>query len=163
MYSASKIRKPWGTITHPKERNPDYLLGHQKLSAKQVSDVINRLYQDDWHQKREKMRASIRNENARRHYKTKTRTAAEVEDIVQRLTRNSEKNVTDSNRTGAMKEMGIYNTYACKGWNWTEILLSQTSVLYQGRVDGRFRAMGIGCDWLKIIIIIIKYNNYINN
>jgi hypothetical protein len=112
MSSASKIRKPWGTITHPKERNPHNLLGYQKLPGKQVQEVINRLYQEDWHQKREKMRASLRNDNVR--WK---KTAAEVEEIVQRLTRNSEKNVTDSNRTGAMKEMGIYNTYACKGWN----------------------------------------------
>lgn len=115
MYSASKIRKPWGTITHPKERNPNSLLGYQKLSGKQVNDVINRLYQEDWHQKREKMRASSRNENVRRNKPKKT--AEEVKEIVQRLTRNSEKNVTDSNRTGAMKEMGIYNTHACKGWN----------------------------------------------
>ena len=115
MYSASKHRKPWGTITHPKERNPNNLLGHQKLTGKEVNEVINRLYQEDWHQKREKTRASLRNENVQRK-KTK-KTAKEVEGIVQRLTRNAEKNVTDSNRTGAMKEMGIYNTYACKGWN----------------------------------------------
>jgi hypothetical protein len=115
MCSVSKSRKPWGTITHPKERNPKNLLGYQKLSGKEVNDVINRLYQEDWHQKREKMRVNIRNENVRLR-KTK-KTAQEVEEIVQRLTRNSEKNVTDSNRTGSMKEMGIYNTYACKGWN----------------------------------------------
>ena len=115
MYSASKHRKPWGTITHPKERNPNNLLGYQKLSGKEVDEVINRLYQVDWHEKREKMRASLRNENIR--VKKTKKTAKEVEEIVQRLTRNSEKNVTDSNRTGAMKEMGIYNTYACKGWN----------------------------------------------
>lgn len=116
MYSASKIRKPWGTITHPKERNPGNLLGYQKLSGEQVKQMIDRLYQEDWHQKREKKRVTqLRNENTKGLRSKKT--AAEVEEIVARLTRNSEKNVTDSNRTGAMKEMGIYNTYACKGWN----------------------------------------------
>ena len=117
MYTASKIRKPWGTITHPKEMNPNNLLGYQKISGKQVKEMINRLYQEDWHQKREKMRASLRNESVTKRNKIKPKTAAEVEEIVQRLTRNSERNVTDSNRTGSMKEMGIYNTYALKGWN----------------------------------------------
>lgn len=115
MYSSSKIRKPWGTITHPKERNPHNLLGYQKLSGRQIKDVINRLYQKDWQAKREKLRESSGNERVGRMKDKKT--AAEVEAIVERLTRNSDKNVTDSNRTGAMKEMGIYNTYACKGWN----------------------------------------------
>ena len=26
-------KKPWGTISHPKERDPDFLMGYQKLSG----------------------------------------------------------------------------------------------------------------------------------
>lgn len=120
MYSSrSSIRKPWGTITHPKERHPDKLLGYQKLNREQVRDVVNRLYQENWHEKRERKRSKSRQEYIARERRHEVkRSAAEVEDIVQRLTRNSERNVTDSNRTGAMKECGIYNTFACKGWNW---------------------------------------------
>ena len=113
MYATSKIRKPWGTITHPKERNPNNLLGYQKLSAKKINDLTNRLYQEDWHEKREKARS------ARKGEKTAgvKRTAHEVEVIVIRLGHKADRNVTDSNRTGAMSQMGIFNTFACKGWN----------------------------------------------
>lgn len=115
MYSHAKIRKPWGTITHPKERNPGNLLGYQKLSAQRISELTSRLYQEDWFEKRERARSGLRNRD-KTPVKPK-RTAIEVEQIVKRLTNKAEQNVTDSNRTGSMKEMGIFNTFACKGWN----------------------------------------------
>ena len=114
MYK-SKMRKPWGTITHPKERNPGNLLGYQKVSRQQISELTSRLYQEDWLEKRERSRAGLRKDKMGKP--ERKRTAGEVEEIVKRLTHKAERNVTDSNRTGSMKEMGILNTFACKGWN----------------------------------------------
>lgn len=114
VMNTSKIRKPWGTITHPKERNPGNLLGYQKLSSKKISELTRRLYQEDWLEKREKSRSGLHKGEMK---PLRKRTASEVEEIVRRLTYKAEKNVTDSNRTGSMKEMGIFNTFACKGWN----------------------------------------------
>ena len=37
-----------------------------------------------------------------------------VTNLVTRLTENSKS--PDANRTGANKEMGIFNSFACKGW-----------------------------------------------
>lgn len=115
----SKMRQPWGTITHPKERNPENLLGYQKVSRQQISELTSRLYQEDWlgkrEEKRERSLAGLRKDKMGKP--ERKRTAGEVEEIVKRLTHKAERNVTDSNRTGSMKEMGILNTFACKGWN----------------------------------------------
>ena len=40
--------------------------------------------------------------------------AETVNNLVTRLTENSK--APDANRTGANKEMGIFNSFACKGW-----------------------------------------------
>lgn len=39
-----------------------------------------------------------------------------VEEMVDRLTKDGNKKAPDANRTGANKEMGIFNSFACKGW-----------------------------------------------
>lgn len=36
--------------------------------------------------------------------------------MVDRLTADSKDKAPDANRTGANKEMGIFNSFACKGW-----------------------------------------------
>jgi len=39
-----------------------------------------------------------------------------VEALVERLSKNGQVKTPDANRTGANKEMGIFNSFACKGW-----------------------------------------------
>ena len=53
----------------------------------------------------------------RRWKYTRWKTDEDIEKMVERLTKDGEKKATDRNRTGAMKEQGVVNTYAWKGWN----------------------------------------------
>jgi len=107
-------KKPWGTITHPKERNPNFLMGYQKLSAQEVEDLVVRLNTPEWHNRHEKNAPKITRQTA---VEPKTQMKGEdIESTVLRLTKEAHKHATDSNRTGSMKEQGVCNTYQWKGW-----------------------------------------------
>ena len=107
-------KKPWGTITHPKERDPDFLMGHQKLTGGEVRRTVDRLFDRDWAKRHERNQPKL-------DRKTKVEClemgSEDIEKLVDRLTREGEKKTTDSNRTGSMREQGVVNTYAWKGWN----------------------------------------------
>ena len=107
-------KKPWGTITHPKERNPEFLMGYQKLSDRKINQVVDRLYIPDWTSRNEQKKAPI---DRRTKVEVHEMEDEDIEKMVERLTKDGEKKATDRNRTGAMKEQGVVNTYAWKGWN----------------------------------------------
>ena len=109
-------KKPWGTITHPKERNSKNLLGHQKLSSREIDAMVNRLFIRDWSNRHNARREK---EDCERRLQIKERplSAVEKKQMVERLTRNSARKAPDANRTGSMSVQGICNTYAWKGWN----------------------------------------------
>lgn len=107
-------KKPWGTITHPKERNPEFLMGYQKLSDRKINQVVDRLYIPDWTSRNEQKKAPI---DRRTKVEVHEMEDEDIEEMVERLTKDGEKKATDRNRTGAMKEQGVVNTYAWKGWN----------------------------------------------
>lgn len=107
-------RKPWGTITHPKERNPEFLMGYQTLSEGEINQMVDRLYIPDWTNRNERKQAPI---NRRTKVEVHEMEDDDIEKMVERLTKDGEKKATDRNRTGAMKEQGVVNTYAWKGWN----------------------------------------------
>lgn len=52
-------KKPWGTITHPKERSPEFLMGYQKLSDRKINQMVDRLYIPDWTSRNEQKKAPI--------------------------------------------------------------------------------------------------------
>ena len=52
-------KKPWGTITHPKERNPSCLMGYQKMTGDEVHRMVNRLYEPDWVNRTQSINQSI--------------------------------------------------------------------------------------------------------
>lgn len=107
-------KKPWGTITHPKERNPKFLMGFQKFNAKEVEEVVIRLNTPEWHKRHEKNAPQILRQTA---VEPKTKMKFEdIESTVERLTTDAKNKATDSNRTGSMKEQGICNTYQWTGW-----------------------------------------------
>lgn len=109
-------KKPWGTITHPKERDPDFLMGYQKLNGSEVRRMVDRLFEHDWTNRHER-------KQVKPDRRTKVEAAAgemgneEIEKTVDRLTRDAGNKATDSNRTGSMRDQGVVNTYAWKGWN----------------------------------------------
>lgn len=107
-------KKPWGTITHPKERDPDFLMGYQKMTGVEVRRMVDRLYVPDYTNRNERKQTEP---NRRTQVETTDMGSEEIEKMLDRLTRNAEKKVTDSNRTGSMREQGVVNTYAWKGWN----------------------------------------------
>lgn len=107
-------KKPWGTITHPKERNPEFLMGYQTLSEGEINQMVDRLYIPDWTNRNERKQAPI---NRRTKVEVHEMEDDDIEKMVERLTKDGEKKATDRNRTGAMKEQGVVNTYAWKGWN----------------------------------------------
>lgn len=107
-------KKPWGTITHPKERNPGFLMGYQKLSDRKINQMVDRLYIPDWTSRNEQKKAPI---DRRIKVEVHEMEDEDIEKMVERLTKDGEKKATDRNRTGAMKEQGVVNTYAWKGWN----------------------------------------------
>jgi len=107
-------KKPWGTITHPKERNPNCLMGYQKMTGDEVHRMVNRLHEPDWVNRTERKQPE---QNRRSKVEVTDMGSEEIEKMVDRLTRNAEKKVTDSDRTGSMREQGVVNSYAWKGWN----------------------------------------------
>ena len=108
-------KKPWGTITHPKERNPDFLMGYQKASSKQIDEVVQRLYVYDYVNRNDKKRTPI--DRKAKVEPDEPVDSADIEEVIERLTRNAERNVTDSKRTGSMNDEGIVNTFVWKGYN----------------------------------------------
>lgn len=108
-------KKPWGTITHPKERDPDFLMGYQKLSGGKIRQMVDRLYVPDWSNRNERKQLSV---DRRRKVEPSDMGSEEIEKMVDRLSRDGEKKATDCNRTGSMRDQGVVNTYAWKGWNW---------------------------------------------
>lgn len=107
-------KKPWGTITHPKERNPDFLMGHQELSGKEIEEQVQRLYVADWSSKLEKRQRPV---NRKTKVEPEDMSGEEIDKMVDRLSRNASEKATDRNRTGSMKQQGVVNTYMWKGWN----------------------------------------------
>ena len=105
-------KQPWGTITHPKERNANSLMGHQELSGKEIDEIVERLYTPEWHNRHEKRAARINRKTA----VEPEMSADDISNTVDRLTRGAEKRATDSNRTGSMREQGVCNTFQWKGW-----------------------------------------------
>ena len=108
-------KKPWGTITHPKERDPDFLMGYQKLSGGKIRQMVDRLYVPDWSNRNERKQPSV---DRRTKVEAPDMGSEEIEKMVDRLSRDGEKKATDCNRTGSMRDQGVVNTYAWKGWNW---------------------------------------------
>ena len=109
-------KKLWGTITHPKERNPNNLLGYQKLTSDEIDDMVHRLFVRDWNKRHD---AVIEREEQERKKSIRERplTGSEKQDMIERLSRDAANKAADANRTGATKLQGICNTYAWKGWN----------------------------------------------
>lgn len=107
-------KKPWGTITHPKERDPDFLMGYQKLSGGKIREMVDRLYVPDWSNRNERKQPSV---DRRSKVEASDMGSEEIEKMVDRLSRDGEKKATDCNRTGSMRDQGVVNTYAWKGWN----------------------------------------------
>lgn len=107
-------KKPWGTITHPSERDPDFQMGYQKLSGGKIRQMVDRLYEPDWTSRTERKQAPL---DRRTKVEVGDLGSEEIEKMVDRLTRDGHKNTTDCNRTGSMKQQGVVNTCAWKGWN----------------------------------------------
>ena len=107
-------KKPWGTITHPRERNPEFLMGYQNLRSNEVECMVDRLFVRDWANRNERKQPKA---DRRSKVEPTEIGSEEIEKMVDRLTRDADKKATDSNRTGAMREQGVVNTYAWKGWN----------------------------------------------
>lgn len=107
-------KKPWGTITHPKERDPDFLMGYQKLSGGKIRQMVDRLYVPDWSNRNERKQLPV---DRRSKVEASDMGSEEIEKMVDRLSRDGEKRATDRNRTGSMRDQGVVNTYAWKGWN----------------------------------------------
>lgn len=113
--TSKMAKKPWGTITHPKNRNPDFQMGYQKATGSQIDELVNRLYVPDYTNRNEKKQQAIVR-------KTKVEPkepfeSNDIEEIVERLTRKAEEKATDAKRIGSMKVQGVVNTYAWKGYN----------------------------------------------
>ena len=106
-------KKPWGTITHPKERDPDFLMGYQKLSDGKIRQMVDRLHEADWTNRDERKQPVV---NRKTKVEASDMGSEEIQKMVDRLTKDGQK-VTDCNRTGSMREQGVVNTYAWKGWN----------------------------------------------
>ncbi|XP_028518877.1 uncharacterized protein LOC110251927 [Exaiptasia diaphana] len=107
-------KKPWGTITHPKERNPDFQMGYQKASSKQIDEMVQRLFVHDYSNRNEKKKTAL---DRKVEVEPSEFDQNEVDEVVERLTRNAERNVTDAKRTGSMTQQGVCNTFAWKGYN----------------------------------------------
>ena len=108
-------KKPWGTITHPKERNPNHLMGFQTLGSEEIAKQVQRLYVPDWSNR---VKDKLRPPSRRAKVEPLDMNDDEIDRMVVRLTRGASDKATDQNRTGSMKEQGVVNTYMWKGWNW---------------------------------------------
>ncbi|XP_071480474.1 uncharacterized protein [Diadema setosum] len=97
-------KRPWGTITKP----DDMHLGHQKVSMYEVDQLVERLYE---------IRKEIPLTSNRQNPKM---TPEAVDDMLDRLTRNSGEKAPDAKRVaeGKLKDIGILNSFAWKGYNY---------------------------------------------
>ncbi|KAM4748156.1 aquaporin-9 [Rhinophrynus dorsalis] len=101
-------KKPWGTISPA-----PFPLGHQTISNSEIQQVVQRL-----HSSPRCTRCSTTSP-LQRSKSNKSISPEKLRHLLERLTKHSEEKGTDSKRTavGAIKEMGVVNSYAWKGWN----------------------------------------------
>ncbi|XP_063956189.1 uncharacterized protein LOC129262206 [Lytechinus pictus] len=97
-------KRPWGTITKP----DDMHMGYQKTTEFEIDQVVERLYEVP---KERPVTSNRPNKNMTRD---------EIEDMVDRLSRNGGEKASDSQRVakGALKDIGILNSFAWKGYNY---------------------------------------------
>ena len=86
------------------------------MKTKQIEAMVNRLYDSNWQNRREKKKEKLDQERMEQ-VRQRPLSSKEVSNMVTRLCYGAEKRAADSNRTGACKQQGICNTYAWKGWN----------------------------------------------
>ncbi|XP_022094472.1 uncharacterized protein LOC110981299 [Acanthaster planci] len=101
LQKASK--RPWGTIT-----KPDHMgLGHQRLTAYEVEQSVNRLYYVP------------KARDAKYNRQNPKMTSTDIRKMVERLTSKPTEKVPDSKRVpeGKLREIGILNSFAWKGYN----------------------------------------------
>ena len=101
-------------ITHPKERDPEFLMGYQKRTGAEVRQMVHLLFEYDYANRHERKQPKI---DRRAIVEPTDMGSEEVMKMVDRLTRDGEKKASDRNRTGSMTQQGVVNTYAWKGWN----------------------------------------------
>ena len=104
MAVAHKLSKrPWGTITKPSDMH----LGHQKVTEYEIEQTVDRLY---YVPKAPGIKSNRPNPKM---------TSAAIEDMIARLTRGSKDHASDAKRVpeGRLKDMGILNSFAWKGYN----------------------------------------------
>ena len=89
-------------------------MGYQKLTGRQIQHVVDRLFVPDWTSRHERKQPTLDRKTV---VEPGDMGSEDIEKMLQRLTRDSHSKATDCNRTGAMDEQGIVNTYAWKGWN----------------------------------------------
>lgn len=89
-------------------------MGYQSLSSGEIQGMVDRLFVRDWTNRNEIKR---KQPNRRATVEPAEMGNEELENMVERLTRDGDKRATDSKRTGSMTQQGIVNTYAWKGWN----------------------------------------------
>jgi len=89
-------------------------MGYQSLSSGEIQGMVDRLFVRDWTNRNERKR---KQPNRRATVEPAEMGNEELENMVERLTRDGDKRATDSKRTGSMTQQGIVNTYAWKGWN----------------------------------------------
>lgn len=89
-------------------------MGYQSLSSGEIQGMVDRLFVRDWTNRNERKRNQP---NRRATVEPAEMGNEELENMVERLTRDGDKRATDSKRTGSMTQQGIVNTYAWKGWN----------------------------------------------
>ncbi|EDO42141.1 predicted protein [Nematostella vectensis] len=83
-------------------------------TGKEINQMVERLFVRDYTNRNKKRQPKI---ERRTKVEPKEFDEDDVEKVVERLTRNASQRATDANRTGAMKQQGVVNTYAWKGWN----------------------------------------------
>ncbi|XP_038071887.1 uncharacterized protein LOC119740601 [Patiria miniata] len=101
LHKASK--RPWGTITKPDSMG----LGHQKVTAYEVEQTVNRLYYVP-----KAREAKYTRPNPKMN-------SSDIRKLIERLTSKSPEKITDSKRVpeGKLREIGILNSFAWKGYN----------------------------------------------
>ena len=82
-------------------------LGYQKSTAYEVDQVVNRLYYVPKAKEAKYSRNNPKMSNT------------DIRKLIERLTKNSSEKVTDSKRVpeGKLKEIGVLNSFAWKGYN----------------------------------------------
>ncbi len=100
-HKASK--RPWGIITKPNHMH----LGHKKVTEYEIDQTVDRLYYIPKAHDAEPKRPQPKMSNA------------DVEAMIERLTAGAGDKASDAKRIaeGPLKEMGILNSFAWKGYN----------------------------------------------